>query len=115
MPGTGRYRGPLDIELILDAAEAEAPALMDTAWRILEAEAARLGASLDPADVLARRAEGVPEVHITAAADELLAHLAGTSTDPLADGSAFMTLARIGALAVMARAEIGESAQTEYA
>jgi hypothetical protein len=46
----------MDIGVILYAAEIEAPALRETARRFLEAEAARLGVSLDPADVLLRRA-----------------------------------------------------------
>jgi hypothetical protein len=39
----------------------------------------------------------MPAPHITAAAEELVAHLAGTEQELLGDGSAFMTLARIGA------------------
>jgi hypothetical protein len=54
-----------------------------------------------------RRAEGWPEVHITAAADELLTHLLAAGEDVLADEEgAFMTLARIGAQALMTRAEL---------
>lgn len=59
---------------------------------------------------MARRAEGVPELHITAAADELLTRLLDTGEDVLADeDGVFMTLARIGAQAVMTRAELKES------
>lgn len=78
----------------------------DLARRYLEAAALHLDVSLEPADVLARRAEGVPELHITAAADELVAHLADGGEDALADESTSMTLARIGAQAVMTRAEM---------
>ena len=62
--------------------------------------------SLGLADVLARQAEGWPEVHITAAADELLTHLVATETDVLGEESPLMTLARIGAQEVMTRAEL---------
>jgi hypothetical protein len=67
----------VDIEDILDMAEAEAPALRDLAWRFLEADAGHLGVPLDRVSVLARRAEGVPEVHVTGAADELVLHPGG--------------------------------------
>ena len=60
---------------------------------------------LEPGDVLARRAEGVPEVHIAGAADEL-AHLAATEADPLREDSPLMALARIGAQAMMTRVEL---------
>ena len=51
-----------------------------------------------PADVLARRAEGWPEIHIAAADDDLLTHLRATAEDVLADKEgAFMTVPRIGA------------------
>jgi hypothetical protein len=49
----------VDIEVILDAAESEAPGLF------LEAETRHLGVPLDPASVLAQRTEEVPEVHVT--------------------------------------------------
>jgi hypothetical protein len=88
-----RYRARVDVELILDAAAAEAPGLRDRARRFLEAEAARLGVSLDLVGVLARRAEGVPEVHITAAADELLGHLVAAGPDPLGEDSSLTALA----------------------
>lgn len=45
------------------------PDLRETARRLLEAEARHLDVPLDPGSVLAGRAEGVPEVHITGAAD----------------------------------------------
>jgi hypothetical protein len=98
----------VDIELILDSAEIMAPELQDIARRILTATAAQMNVSLELADVLARRAEGWPEVHVTAAADELLTHLLATGEDVLADEEgAFMTLARIGAQAVITRVELG--------
>jgi hypothetical protein len=38
--------------------------------------------SLDAADVLVRRAEGVPALHVAAAADQLLEHLAAIEGTP---------------------------------
>lgn len=96
----------MDAGLIVYCAELEAPALRETARRFLEAEAARLGVSLDPADVLLRRAQGDSEMHIMAAARELVAHLAATGADPLAEDSPVMVLARAGALALMSRIEL---------
>jgi hypothetical protein len=93
----------VNIEVILDAAEAVAPGLRELARRFLEAETRHLGVPLDAASVMARRSEGVPEVHITEAADRLLEHLAATEPDPLNDGSAFMALARTGAQAIVTR------------
>ena len=52
------------------------PGLRELARRFLEADAAHLGVPLDLASVIAGRAEGAPEVHVTAAADELVKHLA---------------------------------------
>ena len=75
----------MDIEVILDAAETEAPGLRDLSQLFLDVEAERLGVPLDAASVMARRAEGVPEVHVTAAADELVRHLAA-QPDALSDG-----------------------------
>jgi hypothetical protein len=43
---------------VMVSAELEAPALREAARRILEAEAARFGVSLEPAEVLLRRARG---------------------------------------------------------
>jgi hypothetical protein len=60
----------VDIEVILDAVETEAPGLRALARRFPEAEAGRLGAPPDVGAVLARRAGSEPEVHITAAAGE---------------------------------------------
>jgi hypothetical protein len=63
----------VEIELLLDSAE-------------IEAEAAPLGVPLDPGSVLARRVDGIPEVHITGAADLLLGHLAA-QLDALGEGA----------------------------
>ena len=48
----------MDIEVILDAAEAGAPGLREVARRFLEAETRYLGVPLDAACVMARRSEG---------------------------------------------------------
>ena len=96
----------VDTSVILYAAELEAPALRETARRFLEAEAARFGVPLDPADVLLRRARGGSEMHIMGAAHELLAHLTATGADPLGEGSPLMVLARAGAPALMSRLEL---------
>jgi len=58
----------VDIEVILDAAEAGAPGLRELAGRFPEAGTRHLGVPLDAASVMARRSEGVPEAHITGAA-----------------------------------------------
>jgi hypothetical protein len=100
----------VDIEVILDAAEVEAPGLRELARRFLEAEARHLGVPLDLASVMARRTEGVPEVHVTGAADRLLEHLVAGS-DALGDGTALIALARVGARAIVTRAEIQEADQ----
>jgi hypothetical protein len=50
----------------------------------------------------------VRELHITAAAGELVTYLAGNEENPLGEESTLMTLARIGARAVMTRAELDE-------
>ncbi len=89
----------MDIEAILDAAEAEAPVLRDLARRFLDAEARHLGVLLDEGNVMARRAEGAPEVHVTGAADGL-AKYSAAQPDALSDGSALMTLAYAGALSL---------------
>ena len=101
----------MDIEVILDAAAAGAPALREPARRLLEAETRYLGVPLDAVSVMARRSEGVPEVHITGAADRLLEHLAATEPDPLNNGSAFMALARTGAQAIVTRIETEAASQ----
>jgi hypothetical protein len=97
----------VDIELILDSTEIMAPALKGTTRRILAAtSSSSMGVSLELADVLARRTAGWPEVHITAAADELLTHLVAIEVNVLGEESVLMTLARIGAQAMMSRAEL---------
>jgi hypothetical protein len=69
------------------------------------------GVPLDAASVMARRSEGVPEVHITEAAGRLLEHLAATEPDPLNNGSAFMALARTGAQAIVTRIKTEAASQ----
>ena len=95
----------MDVGVIVYTAELQAPALRETACRILEAEAARFGISLEPADVRLRRARGSSMVHVMAAADELVRHLAAAA-DPLGEDSPLMVLARAGALALVDRAEV---------
>ena len=77
----------MDTSVILYTAELEAPALRQMARRFLESEARRLGVLLDPAEVLVRRACGGTEMHVMAAACELIEHLAATEADPLAEDS----------------------------
>jgi hypothetical protein len=108
MSASGATVCGVDTAVILYCAEVEAPALRATAQAILESEAARLGAPLDLAEVLVRRAAGGPEMHITAAADKLVRHLVVTEADPLIEDSPVMVLARAGALALMSRIELGE-------
>ena len=100
----------MGIEVILDAAESEAPGLRELARRFLEADAGHLGVPLDRASVMVRRAEGVPEMHVTGAADELVRHVAA-KPDALNDGGALMMLAYAGALAMVTRVEIQEAGQ----
>ena len=61
---------------------------------------------------MARRAEGVPEVHVTAAADELVRHLAA-QPDALSDGSALMMLAYPGALTMVTRTDMDDRYASE--
>jgi len=96
----------MDTGVILYAAQLEAPSLRLTARRILEAEARRFGVSLDTADVLLRLAAGEPELHVVAAAEELLAHLVAEA-NLLAGDSALLVLARAGAQALMSAIELG--------
>lgn len=106
MPASAVNVASVDTATILYAAELEAPALRETARRILEAEATRLGVPLDPAEVLVRRAAGGTEMHIMAAARELVEHLVATEADPLSEDSPVMVLARAGALALMSGLEL---------
>ena len=56
----------MDIGVIVSCAGREAPALRETARRILEAQAARSGVSLEPAEVLRRRGRGGTAMHVVA-------------------------------------------------
>jgi hypothetical protein len=58
---------------------------------------------LHVSSVIARQADGMPELHITGAAGRLLEHLIATASGIPGDGSAFLALARIGAYAMMAQ------------
>jgi hypothetical protein len=91
--------------VILYAAGLEVPALRQTSRRILGAEARRFGVALDTGDVLLRRAEGGPELHVVAAAEELLMHLMA-GDNPLADDSGPLVLARAGAQTLRTRVEM---------
>jgi hypothetical protein len=97
----------MDVGVIVYATELEAPALRQTARRILEAEAARFGVPLGRTEAMRRRARGGSPMHIMAAADELVRQL-GTAADPLSEDSALMVLARAGALALVNRVELEE-------
>ena len=57
----------MDIEIILDAAEIEAPDLLILARWFFEAEERHLAVPLNPASILARREEGEPELDIVGA------------------------------------------------
>jgi hypothetical protein len=94
-------------QLMLDTAEAAAPALRALAREILDAEAAHLGVSLDAADVLLRRTEGAPAMHITAAADQLLEHLAAIEGTALTDQGIIAVLLRAGAQLLVSGIELG--------
>ena len=59
----------------------------------MDIDAGHFGVPLDLANVLARRAEGEPEVHIPGAADRLLEHLVATKENALADDGIVMALA----------------------
>ena len=48
-------------------------------------------------------------MHILAAGDELVRHLAATEPDPLAEDGPLMVLARAGPLALVSRAEVARS------
>jgi hypothetical protein len=101
----------MDIEVILDTAESEAPGLRELARRFLEAEAAHSGMPLDLASVMARRAEGEPELHISGAADEFVRYLVAAKADPLSADSHLMALARAGAEVILSRIEITGAAR----
>ena len=99
----------MEEQLILDTADAAAPALRALAHEILVAEAAHLGVSLDAADVLLRRAEGATAVHITAAADQLLEHLTAVEGITLPEQGVIAVLARAGAQLLMSGIELDEA------
>jgi hypothetical protein len=99
----------MDEQLILGTAEAAAPALRALAQEILEAEVRHLGVSLGAADVLLRRADGAPAVHITAAADQLLEHLAAIEGTTLPDQGIITILARAGAQLLVSGIELDEA------
>ena len=96
----------MDEQLILDTAEAAAPALRALAWELLQAEAAHLGVSLATADVLVRRADGVPARHVAAAADQLLEHLAAIQGTTVPDQGILAVLARAGAQLLVSGIEL---------
>jgi hypothetical protein len=100
----------VDTEVILDAAETEAPGLRELARRFLEDEAGHLGVPLDLASVASRRAGGEPEVHVTGAADRLLEHLA-VQPDTLREHSELTALARAGVQALLSRLEAEKACQ----
>ena len=102
----------MDVGVIVYTAELEAPGLRETAQRILLAEAGKLGVLLGRSEVLRRRAQGGPPMHVMAAADELVRHL-GAEADPLGEHSSLMVLARAGALALMNRIELNGSVQAQ--
>ena len=102
-------------QLILATAEAAAPSLTALARKILEAEAeaeaeaGHLGLSLDPGDVLDRRTGGAPALYLTAAAEQLLEHLAALEGTTPADQGIIAVLARAGAQMLMSGIEMDES------
>jgi hypothetical protein len=95
----------MDVGVIVYCAEIEAPGPRETARRILEAEAARSGVSLDPADLTRRRGPGRHDDACHGRSRRLVRHLADIEADPLAEDSPLMVLARAGALALVSRVE----------
>jgi hypothetical protein len=96
----------MDEQLILDTAAAAAPALRALARELLQAEATHRGVSLHPADVLLRRAEGAPAVYLTAAADQLLEHLAAIEGTTVLDQGIVAVLACAGARLLVSGIEL---------
>ena len=88
------------------ADEDPSPGLKALATGILQAEAAYLEVSLNAADVLPRRAEGVPAVHLAEAADQLLGHLAAIEGTILPDQGILAVLARAGAQLLVSGIEL---------
>ncbi len=62
--------------------------------------------SLNAADVLLRRAEGAPAVHLAAAADQLLGHLAAIEGTTVPDQGILAVLARAGAQLLVSGIEL---------
>jgi hypothetical protein len=110
---TRGYRASMDVGVIVYCSELQAPGLRETARQVLEAQAARFGVSLGRAEVLRRRARGGSTVHVMAAGDELVRHLAAIEADPLGEDSPLMVLARAGALALVSMIEAAGSAQAQ--
>jgi hypothetical protein len=88
----------------------EASALSETARRILEAEAARFGVSLETADVPRRRDRRDSPMYVMAAADELVRYLRAVAY-PLAENGPLMVLAHAGALAQLSMVELDGNAR----
>ena len=88
------------------AGEDPSPGLKALATGILQAEAAYLGVSLNATDVLPRRAEGAPAVHLAEAADQLLGHLAAIEETILPDQGILAVLARAGAQLLVSGIEL---------
>lgn len=62
--------------------------------------------SLNAADLLLRRAEGAPAAHLTAAADQLLEHLAAIERTTVPDQGILAVLARAGAQLLVSGIEL---------
>ena len=107
----------MDIEDILDAAETGVPGLREPARRFLEAvdKARHLDVPLDADSVMARRAEGVPALHLTAAADQLLEHLAAIEGITLPEQGIIAVLAHAGAQLLVSGIELAGSPRAERA
>ena len=100
----------MDIEIILDAAEARAPGLRELARRFLKAETRHPGraARCSQRDGTPIRGRARSAHH---RGGRLLEHLAATEPDPLNDGRAYMALARTGAQAIVTRIETQAASQ----
>jgi hypothetical protein len=74
------------------------------------------GVSLDTGDVLLRRAEGGPELHIVGATEELLVHLMAAGENPPPTTAPSRSLRVPGVLAPMSAIELdGTGARAEHA
>ena len=89
----------MNIDLILDAAEAEADAsaLRALATEILASTTRSISVLLGAADILLCRGKGTPAVHLTVAAGQLLDHLAAIEGTALEDQGTIMVLIGVGA------------------